>query len=112
MVYKAAAKGNADAMYRLGLYENGQGVAKARDLYQKAANAGNADAKAGLALLRRKRHYRKNFLKCRSRDWKEPGIMPPPPAPAMILKRLRRCKRCNVLYLLRMNVCGCQAQKR
>jgi tRNA A-37 threonylcarbamoyl transferase component Bud32 len=54
---KAAEAGNVDAMYNLGrMYENGQGVgakdlAKAKELYVKAAGLGNAEAKAGLARL-------------------------------------------------------------
>ena len=53
---KAAAGGNVNAMFGLGLiYEFGRGVAqdyaKAREWYQKAADKGNADAKARLAKL-------------------------------------------------------------
>src|SRR6202030_642632 len=53
---KAAAGGNASAMYSLGvLYQIGRGVAqdyaKARDWYQKAADAGNTDAKQALLRL-------------------------------------------------------------
>jgi hypothetical protein len=54
---KAADAGNVDAMYNLGrMYENGQvaGVkdpTHARELYDKAAAMGNAEAKAGLARL-------------------------------------------------------------
>jgi hypothetical protein len=50
---KAAAAGNADAMFNLGfMYEHGQGVAldsiQARQWYVKAAAGGNASAKASL----------------------------------------------------------------
>ena len=53
---KAAANGDADAMYNLGeLYANGDGVArdyaKARKWYSKAAAKGNASAKIKLGLL-------------------------------------------------------------
>jgi TPR repeat protein len=56
---KAADAGNATAMKDLGwLYANGQGVArdydKAREWYQKAADAGSAHTKAALAHLRQK----------------------------------------------------------
>ena len=53
---RAAAAGNAKAMYNLGvLYENGQGVAqdygKAREWYQMAADLGDTDAKQALSRL-------------------------------------------------------------
>jgi len=53
---KAAAKGDASAMFNLGvLYENGFGVAqnyaKAREWYEKAADEGNASAMFNLGLL-------------------------------------------------------------
>jgi len=53
---KAAAKGDASAMFNLGvLYHNGQGMAqdyvKARECYEKAAAAGDADAMFNLGLL-------------------------------------------------------------
>src|SRR5262249_50076156 len=52
---KAAEKGNADAMYNLGLaYANGQGVVqdytKAREWYEKAAEKGSENAMAGLGI--------------------------------------------------------------
>ena len=53
---RAAAAGNAKAMYNLGmLYENGQGVAqdysKAREWYQMATDLGDTDAKQALSRL-------------------------------------------------------------
>ena len=53
---KAAEAGDTNAMFNLGLlYDNGQGVAqdygKAREWYQKAAEAGNTDAKKALLRL-------------------------------------------------------------
>ena len=53
---KAAAKGDASAMFNLGsLYKNGHGVAqdyaKAREWYEKAAANGDKDAKAQLDKL-------------------------------------------------------------
>jgi Sel1 repeat/TIR domain len=53
---KAAAKGDASAMFNLGvLYHNGQGVAqdyvKAREWYEKAAAKGDASAMFNLGLL-------------------------------------------------------------
>ncbi len=51
-----AKQGDKNAIYELGyIFENGLGVKKdlqkAKALYQKAANLGNADAKVSLALL-------------------------------------------------------------
>jgi uncharacterized protein len=53
---EAAAKGNADAMVKLGmLYVTGKGVAqdyaKAHEWYEKAADMGNADAMVKLGWL-------------------------------------------------------------
>ena len=56
VIENAAAKGNASAMYKLGvLYENGSGVtkdyAKAREWYEKGAAKGDTDAMTNLAML-------------------------------------------------------------
>jgi len=56
---KAADKGDADAMFNIGvLYDNGEGVKQdyieAMRWYRKAADKGDADAKAALKRLRDK----------------------------------------------------------
>ena len=56
VIENAAAKGDASAMYKLGvLYENGSGVtkdyAKAREWYEKGAAKGDTDAMTNLAML-------------------------------------------------------------
>ena len=56
---RAADRGSPDATYNLGkMYEGGLGVlrdpGKARELYQRAAQMGNADAKTRLVRLGRR----------------------------------------------------------